>query len=181
MPNKNLESEAREAYMLLCPEVEGWLRKPTILPRCVRPTERPALTDDGNNLLFARKVRAVKTLCEYHLQFFPDDLVREINTANAESSVHPMDDEKRKTQVYLMRNVRNGLTKIGIPVDPKYREKTLQAEEPEVELLWSASGDALDERALHSRFSNRRVKGEWFNLTEDDIRRITREYAPAIS
>lgn len=40
--------------------------------------------------------------------------------------------------VYLMKNSRNGLTKIGHSSNPVFREKTLQAEEPEINLLHSA-------------------------------------------
>lgn len=71
--------------------------------------------------------------------------------------------------VYLMRNTRNGYVKIGWSIDPKFREKTLQSEEPEINLLWKWQGTRATEAALHARFAAKRVRGEWFGLSESDI------------
>lgn len=71
--------------------------------------------------------------------------------------------------VYLMRNQRNGFTKIGFSVQPRYREKTLQAEEPEIELLESWSGTRATEWLLHTKFAAKRVRGEWFRLDDYDV------------
>lgn len=70
--------------------------------------------------------------------------------------------------VYLMRNRRNGLTKIGFSKDPKYRESTLQSEEPEVALLSAWRGTRATEEELHEQFSKARVRGEWFELDDVD-------------
>lgn len=74
--------------------------------------------------------------------------------------------------VYLMLNKRNLLVKIGRSNHPSHRERTLQAEEPEVLLLayWKAGPEA--EKALHSRFSSKRQRGEWFELDFRGIRAI---------
>lgn len=74
--------------------------------------------------------------------------------------------------VYLMQNCRNGYTKIGFSTNPRYREKTLQSEEPEVELVGYWPGTLAKELALHIQFSRKRVRGEWFNLTQDEINEI---------
>ena len=74
--------------------------------------------------------------------------------------------------VYVMRNRRNGFVKIGLSVDPSYREGTLQAEEPEIELLFSYPGNQEIEEGLHSMFSNKRLRGEWFALSKADILEI---------
>lgn len=74
--------------------------------------------------------------------------------------------------VYLMRNQRNKFTKIGWSKSPTLREKTLQSEEPEIELLWSAPGTLADEAALHLKYQNERVRGEWFNLATTEISKI---------
>lgn len=75
----------------------------------------------------------------------------------------------RRTQIYLMRNNRNGLTKIGQSLKPKHRERTLQSEEPEISLLKSWPGLVGTEKQLHERFEACRVRGEWFNLNETQI------------
>ena len=79
--------------------------------------------------------------------------------------------------LYLVYNSVSNLTKIGITENIERR--VLQ--------LTNACGDQLDlvtyiktgiapelERLLHVMFSCRRTHGEWFRLTEDDIRLIQR-------
>lgn len=78
----------------------------------------------------------------------------------------------RKGFVYLMRNSRNGLVKIGFSKDPKVRERTLQSEEPEIEMIWCVSGNRDKEEALHHQYRRCRVRGEWFKLSEAAINRI---------
>lgn len=74
--------------------------------------------------------------------------------------------------VYLMKNLRNGYTKIGNSTNPICREATLQAEEPEIELLLVFAAHPVMERLLHKFYSEKRVRGEWFNLTKEDFRHI---------
>lgn len=76
--------------------------------------------------------------------------------------------------VYLMIDTTNGYHKIGISNAPDYREKTLQSEKPTVELL--ASKKFINrriaqsfEKALHDTYSSKRVRGEWFNLSQIEV------------
>ena len=73
-----------------------------------------------------------------------------------------------------MKNLRNGFYKIGISSNPGVREKTLQSQEPEIELLFYSEGSYEDERTLHEIFVEKRVRGEWFSLDERDIDFIKR-------
>lgn len=77
---------------------------------------------------------------------------------------------ERITHIYLMRNNRNGLTKIGKSIAPKFREKTLQSEEPEISIIFISHlcGESA-ETNLHEKFSEKRIRGEWFNLNSEDI------------
>lgn len=77
-----------------------------------------------------------------------------------------------RTFVYAMRNERNGYIKIGRSDNPKFREKTLQSEEPEVTLLFAYFVEPDRERELHEVFAGQRVRGEWFDLSEDDLLEI---------
>lgn len=70
--------------------------------------------------------------------------------------------------VYLFRHA-NGLTKIGFSKDPRKREQTLQAEDPRVNILAVKSGLQSLETRLHAIYSDKRVRGEWFDLTDNDI------------
>lgn len=80
--------------------------------------------------------------------------------------------EKRakSNALYLIKNKRNGLYKIGIAIDTTFREKTLQSQEPEIEAVKLWHGQALMEKWWHNYFKQYRVRGEWFNLTAHQIR-----------
>ncbi|TGE05594.1 GIY-YIG nuclease family protein [Hymenobacter fodinae] len=71
--------------------------------------------------------------------------------------------------VYLMLNKRNGYYKIGHSTVPKFREKTLQAEEPEIEMLTWFVGTTAKERELHELYAEKRIRGEWFALSVEDV------------
>lgn len=79
--------------------------------------------------------------------------------------------------VYLMRDNTNGYHKIGISNKPEYREKTLQSEKPSIEMLACKKfptrkiAEAI-ESALHTAYSQQRVRGEWFNLGDVDVAAI---------
>jgi hypothetical protein len=79
--------------------------------------------------------------------------------------------------VYLMKDNNTGCHKIGISNNPEYRERTLQSEKPSIEMLACKRfptrkiAEAI-ESALHTAFSNQRVRGEWFDLKECDVAAI---------
>lgn len=76
------------------------------------------------------------------------------------------------TFVYLMEDKRNRRFKIGRSRTPGKREKTLQSEVPDITLRFSIPADESHERTLHERFRDRRVRGEWFELSADDVLEI---------
>lgn len=82
-----------------------------------------------------------------------------------------------RTNIYLMRNTRNGYTKIGHSFNPEFREKTLQSEEPEIDLMLYFPGTTEDETELHLDFHRNRIRGEWFNLSQNDIQKIIQDYS----
>jgi hypothetical protein len=67
--------------------------------------------------------------------------------------------------LYLIRH-KNGLTKIGRSHNPQCRERTLQSEDPFLNLLGIVSGGGFYETRLHRALDHRRKRGEWFDLTE---------------
>lgn len=73
-----------------------------------------------------------------------------------------------------MCDKRNGYYKIGISKEPKYREKTLQSEQPAIEMVCnklypSPKIAKAIEFALHEAYSEQRVRGEWFDLSPEDV------------
>jgi len=73
------------------------------------------------------------------------------------------------TFVYMMRCNRNGLVKIGRSTKPTLREKTLQSEDPSVEMIFCVETNEQVESCLHAAFEANRVRGEWFRLSEAEM------------
>lgn len=74
--------------------------------------------------------------------------------------------------VYIMHNKLNGYYKIGRSIKPEYRERTLQAQEPDVVLLETWQVGAHIETILKRKYKHKRKRGEWFILTIEDIEEI---------
>ena len=80
------------------------------------------------------------------------------------------------TFVYFIQD-EQAATKIGISGDPAQRVTTLQTGHPEPLHLWrtircrSAADARAVERDLHAYFELQRMNGEWFDLTERQLRR----------
>lgn len=85
-----------------------------------------------------------------------------------------IDSPSEACSVYLMVDTTNGFYKIGISNKPEYREHTLQSEKPTIELICSKEypsrliAEAI-ESALHKAYEDKRIRGEWFQLTSKDI------------
>jgi len=76
----------------------------------------------------------------------------------------------KMSHIYLMYNTRNGYYKIGHSTNPIYRERTIQSEEPEVEIIFISPLCAQGiERRLHLMYSDKRIRGEWFSLLSEDV------------
>jgi hypothetical protein len=76
--------------------------------------------------------------------------------------------------VYLMLDSSNGYHKIGISNKPGYREKTLQSEKPTIEMLANKAFPnrkiaSSFEQALHQTYADKRIRGEWFDLSEHEV------------
>ncbi|MDP2040462.1 MAG: GIY-YIG nuclease family protein [Algoriphagus sp.] len=78
----------------------------------------------------------------------------------------------KKTYIYLMKNNLNGLFKIGRSKQPFKREYTLQSQEPDIKMISIREATYEVETALHRKYKEKKVRGEWFNLTTKDIRDI---------
>ncbi len=77
----------------------------------------------------------------------------------------------RRGYVYLLR-AHSGEYKIGRSRDVRARLRGLATSAPfELELIHEIPADdcASAERALHTQFSNKKIKREWFQLDENDV------------
>lgn len=79
---------------------------------------------------------------------------------------------KKDKDRYLYLISGGGLTKIGIADDVKKRVKTLNLASPvqlEVIASFFVPNAMTVEGELHTRFKDKRVRGEWFDLSQSDI------------
>lgn len=81
----------------------------------------------------------------------------------------------RFTKIYVMLDKNTGYYKIGRSVTPKKREKTLQSEKPTIEMIYNIEGQVKDEKILHRKFKDKRIRGEWFDLSGGDLAKV-KEY-----
>lgn len=77
-------------------------------------------------------------------------------------------------KTYLMIDEACGAVKIGKSSNPQFRERTLGAQMPKIRLIAICPRDI--EQILHERYQKKRMRGEWFNLSSKDIRKIVKEY-----
>jgi hypothetical protein len=71
--------------------------------------------------------------------------------------------------VYLMHHGLSDVWKIGRSTNPTCRERTLQHADPQITMVWSVQECGSLEGWLHERFANKRLRGEWFNLSDEDV------------
>jgi hypothetical protein len=65
--------------------------------------------------------------------------------------------------IYFVHNRNGRALKIGTAADPKARFKQLRTASPDdLILLGSIPGGVTEETALHARFADYRIRGEWF-------------------
>jgi hypothetical protein len=82
--------------------------------------------------------------------------------------------------VYLIRETLSGHDKIGYSGNVSKRHKGIQVDNPNLlELLWHTPGDRALESALHDRFKDRRIRGEWFDFSGldavEEVRRAAQQ------
>lgn len=81
---------------------------------------------------------------------------------------------KIEKPTYLIQDLANGYFKIGKSLSPLTREKTLLSEKPILSLRYVCKRDV--EKELHAKYADKNVRGEWFNLTDEDITEICKNY-----
>ncbi|MFC9497612.1 GIY-YIG nuclease family protein [Streptomyces sp. NPDC056982] len=91
-------------------------------------------------------------------------ILRASLTAQGSRVARPQRD--RSGQVYAIRDRKTRHVKIGLSIDPEKRLSSLRTGSPTgMDLLWVGPGGRPLERRLHSRFSDRHVRGEWFDFS----------------
>ena len=85
---------------------------------------------------------------------------------------YPKRKSEPLTNIYIMLDKRTGFYKIGKSDSPTKRERTLQSDNPLIELVAHYRASYKQEQVLHNTYSEKRVRGEWFRLDENDLENI---------
>jgi hypothetical protein len=102
-------------------------------------------------------------------------LVSDVKKDSA-AGLEPKCHSKDKTFVYVMFDANTCLFKIGRSKTPVFRERTLQSEKPSISLVFYFEGLKETERALHKKYKKKQIRGEWFALTNQDIKDLRSEF-----
>lgn len=84
--------------------------------------------------------------------------------------------KRNKTKGYVYLITDGTFFKIGQSITPKKRLAAMRTTSPsELVLLHVIATDDMDtlETRLHSKFSKKNIRGEWFRLTDGDVKYIT--------
>lgn len=78
---------------------------------------------------------------------------------------------EKERYLYLIKF--QNLTKIGISINPEKRLKQLNLGKEGI-VLWKKQFPSIlqVEKSLHNLYEDKRVSGEWYDLTEDEIEEI---------
>jgi len=88
-------------------------------------------------------------------------------------------DNRMKGYCYIMHdNNYPNAYKLGKSKKPKKREGTLLHDAPSITLYKAVKTDNMYklEKELHNKFKEKRIRGEWFNLTETEVNDIIEKY-----
>jgi hypothetical protein len=92
-------------------------------------------------------------------------------------SAHEKNRKNKETIVqrtYILKDKNTGFYKIGKSINPKERERTLQSEKPTIKMVKEFKTDI--ESKLHKKYSEHRVRGEWFDLNNVQLKYICTNY-----
>ena len=77
-------------------------------------------------------------------------------------------------KVKVLKDNNTGYYKIGKSNNPLNREKTLQSEKPTYTLIKTFKKNI--EKDLHNKYIKQRIRGEWFNLNNIQLKYICTNY-----
>lgn len=139
------------------------------------------VTDQGNFILTHReKDELIARIEAFYSQYTDADIAeynenkyKQLKSYAPELKKHTPKRNKQSGFIYLLQSGFDaGYYKIGLSRKVKDRLKQIG----NAELLYSFPADdtVTAEGMLHNIFAHKRVFGEWFALSEDDIERITK-------
>jgi len=131
-----------------------------------------AITDRMNDRYATGTIKKNITHLKKYLHWLMDNgYIKNIRPL-AVKSINGINIQEKKS--YLMIDGR-GMVKIGRSNMPLKRERTLQSQEPETKLIHIFPDDI--EKELHEKYKDKRVRGEWFELSDNEVQQIINEFS----
>jgi hypothetical protein len=96
------------------------------------------------------------------------------NKASYLTFTQPPQKKVKQKNTYIMLDEHTGYYKIGYSANPVKRESTLLSMKPVIKLLYVCK--EFVEPELHKKYSEYRIRGEWFDLKDQQINEILSEY-----
>jgi len=83
------------------------------------------------------------------------------------------ESERGASVVYVVKSNLNGLVKIGTTTNFKKRRSNIEnSSGSDIEVLAMFYGSLDLEKQLHRQFADKRKRGEWFQISDDDLNAI---------
>lgn len=101
-------------------------------------------------------------------------LLREAEKNKFNPEIKEVVQKETNQKTYLMFDENTKLVKIGRTNNPKLRETTFKNSNPFIKCIYICNNDV--EIMLHRKFKNKKIKGEWFKLSDDEIANIVIDY-----
>lgn len=111
-----------------------------------------------------------------YIKHLEDDILLDVifdSFSYLDNDYKEINSKQIESKTYLMID-GNGYVKIGKSFSPSARERTLQSENPTIELIAYCNIDI--EKKLHVDYKEKRKRGEWFILSKSDIKNIIKKY-----
>jgi hypothetical protein len=163
MKVKTLRDQFRKAYgselSVINPENDGWYVGDDVTLASCRPAGKRAKPGEINvrgNMLVGNFEKEMKEEADRELD------IATYNLMNKKK-------KSRTTNLYVMIDHHTGHYKIGRSNSPTKREATLLSQKSSIELLFFFPGTINQEKMLHEIFKDKWVRGEWFDLTNNDL------------
>lgn len=135
-------------------------------------TDKNYISKNNLNIVIKKFANEYINLINLNIENYKPRENRHLKAENLEPKA-----EYLECYVYLMHDTSNNFYKIGISNNPSYREKTLQSEKPTIENKAAKKYPVRKiaesfEKSLHQTYADKRIRGEWFNLDEIDVKHI---------
>lgn len=168
----DLESIAFEIMEIVCPPVLICENEPTIFHYVDK--ELDYIVNSLSEYLSDDYIRYFKAFCKVEKcicgNYYNGWVIIESFIA-LETKEMRETDRNKPIRTYLMKD-SSGLYKIGCSAEPHGRLESMRTGNATIELVCVIKENI--EKELHIKYANKRVKGEWFKLSEKDVRDIKR-------